>query len=229
MPTEDSSAGDDLYHAVRTVIRRRKTSKVFASVERPLTIDATRKKQCDAMVQQSIEDAGWAPFHFDRHVDKIAEPWRVHWLQQSACRQIANQLGQWFTDLKPGNKMPSLLAACGCVVLVTWIPQTAVEGEDPQKLVGVNEEHLAATAAYVENLLLLLEAGGLASYWSSGGLFKSSIGFQKLGISADQRLLASVFVDYSPHDTARTVELAGGGQRANRSPSAQWTREIKID
>lgn len=226
MPAEGSN--DDLYQAVRTVIRRRKTTKVFASVEQPLAIDAALKQQCDAMVRQCIDDAGWAPFHFDRRVDEIAEPWRVHWLHQDGCRRVASQLGQWFTDLKPGNKMPSLLAACGCVVLVTWIPQTPAAGEDPHKLVGVNEEHLAASAAYVENLLLLLEARGMAAYWSSGSLFKTPIGMQKLGISADQQLIACVFVDYATLDTIRAVELAGGGQRAKRSPSGKWTREIEI-
>ncbi len=227
MPAEGSN--EDLYQAVRTVIRRRKTTKVFASAEQPLATDAAFKQQCDAMVRQCIDDAGWAPFHFDRRLDEIAEPWRVHWLDQNGCRRIATQLSHWFTDLKPGNKMPSLLAACGCVVLVTWIPQGATAGEDHQKLIAVNEEHLAASAAYVENLLLLLEARGMASYWSSGSLFKTPIGFQKLGISADQQLIACVFVDYAPLDTARAVELAGGGQRAKRSPSAKWTREIEID
>lgn len=219
---------DDLYQAVRTVIRRRKTTKVFASVEQPLPVDSALVQRCDAMVRQCIDDAGWAPFHFDRHADEVAEPWRVHWLNQNGCRRVAGQLGQWFTDLKPGNKMPSLLAACGCVALVTWIPQTATPGEDPQKLIAVNEEHLAASAAYIENLLLLLEACGMASYWSSGSLFKTPIGFQKLGIPSDQQLIACIFVDYSPLDTARAVEIAGGGQRARRSPSAKWTREIEI-
>ena len=224
----DDGNSDELYQAVRTVVRRRKTTKVLSLLEQPPTTDTDRTQHGDAMLRQCIDDAGWAPFHFDRHVDEIAEPWRVHWLKQNACRRVASQLGEWFTDLKPGNKMPALLVACGSVVLVTWIPQTSTEIGDAQKLVGINEEHLAATAAYVQNLLLLLEARGLASYWSSGSLFKTPIGFEKLGIPTDQRLLACIFVDYSPFDTSRTVEIAGGGQRAKRTPSAKWTREIEI-
>ncbi len=219
---------DSLYQAVRTVIRRRKTSKVLGSLEQPPAIDDETLTHGDSLVRQSIDDAGWAPFHFDRHVDEIAEPWRVCLLRHSSCKYISRQLSAWFTDMKPGNKMPALLTACGCVVLVTWIPQKAAAGEDPAKLVNVNEEHLAATAAFVQNLLLLLDAGGMNTYWSSGGLLKSQLAFDKLGISRDQQLIACIFVDYAAEDSTRAVEFAGGGQREKRSPSSRWTTEIVL-
>ncbi len=219
---------DSLYQAVRAVIRRRKTTKVFGSVEQPPAIDSGASSRGDSLIRQSIDDAGWAPFHFDRRVDEIAEPWRVYWLRQSSCRLLSRQLGAWFPDMKPGNKMPALLSACGCVVLVTWIPQKPAVGEDAAKLVNVNEEHLAATAALVQNFLLLLDAAGLRSYWSSGGLLKSTLAFEKLGIAQDQQLLACVFVDYAAGDTTRAVEFAVGGQREKRSPSNRWTTEIEL-
>lgn len=221
-----ADASNELYSAVRAVIRRRKTVKVLGSIDQPLALDAENQRRCDAIVRECVADAGWAPFHFDRRVDNVAEPWRVHWLRQPACLQVARQLGKWFNDLKPGNKLPALLAACGCTVLVTWLPQVAGGAEEEQKIAGVNEEHLAATAAYVENLLLLLDAAGMGTYWSTGSLFKTEIGSQKLGIPAAERMIACVFVDYSPGDDLRAVELAPGGQREKRSPSTKWTREI---
>ena len=177
---------------------------------------------------QSIADAGWAPFHFDRKVDGIAEPWRVYWMKTASCRHLSQHLAEWFSEMKPGNKMPALLAACGCVLIVTWIPQRPTLGEDPTKLLNVNEEHLAASAVLVQNVLLLLEAAGLRTYWSSGGLLKSPTAFDKLGIPQDQQMLACVFVDYANDDETRSVEVAGGGQRERRSPALKWTSEIEL-
>lgn len=223
-----AESSDELYQAVRTVVRRRRTVKVLGSTESPPVIESSRAQTCDQLVRQSIEDAGWAPFHFDRHADSIAEPWRVYWLDQATCRVIAQRFAAWFGEIKPGNKMPALLSACGCLVLVTWLPQSPATGDDLEKLAGINEEHLAASAAFTQSLLLLLEAAGMGSYWSSGGLLRTPAAFQRLGIPADQRLTACVFVDYTPLDTARSVELAFGGQRARRSPAALWSRQIEI-
>jgi nitroreductase len=226
MPLSDSTI--DAFQAVSAVIRNRKTSKVFGAVDRPPPLDPVRVSECDRLVRQAIDAAGNAPFHFDRRADGLAEPWRVHWLRRPACLAIAGQFREWFGEVKPGNKMPSLLAACGCVVLVTWIPQSPAAGEDSQKLAGLNEEHLAATAAYVQNLLLLLEAAGLGSYWSTGNLLRTPTTFTRMGISHDQQLLACVFVDYASFDAQRPVERAGGGQREKRSPSEKWTREVEL-
>jgi nitroreductase len=226
-PMSQSTPGDDLT-TLRSIVRRRKTTKVFGSPQSPQPLDVAVRTRCDELVRELIADAGWAPFHFDRRVDGIAEPWRVHWIKQETCRRISAELAVWFDDLKPNNKMPALLAGCGCTIVVTWLPQPAEANEDPQKLVSINEEHLAATAAYVQNLLLLLEAAGLGAYWSSGGLLKRPLAYQKLGISPTESLIACVFVDYTPGDPNRAVETAGGGQRDRRSSSERWLHDVKL-
>jgi hypothetical protein len=224
----DNVAANSLWQAVQTVVRRRQTTKVMAPPDHP-ALDESLRAQGDTSVHHSIEIAGWAPFHFDRHVDGIAEPWRVYFLSQPICRTIARSFDEWFTDIKPGNKMPALLTACGCLVLVYWIPQTPAEIDDPIKLERNNEEHLAATAAYVENLLLLLEAAGLSTYWSSGGLLRTSAAHRRLGIPEHQRLLACIFVDYERDAAHRAVEVGAGGQRTRRSPASAWSRDVRLD
>jgi nitroreductase len=216
---------DSSIDAVRTAIRNRRTFKVLAEVENPLEFDATDNQ--DDFVRQSIADAGWAPFHYDRKVDSIAEPWRCHVLWHNDCRSVAQQMRDWFPDMKPTNKLPTMLAACGALVLATWIPATEQELSDPEKLQTINEEHLAATAAMVQNLLLTLTAGGYGSYWSSGGQFKTQAMFKRLGVGSNEKLAAAVFVEY-PQSQDMELERLPGKNRDKRSEATKWCREISL-
>jgi nitroreductase len=68
-----------------------------------------------------------------------------------------------------GSKIPKLLAVAGAAILVTWLPDPPTSGE-VLELTDNNMEHVAATAAAVQNVLLAAEARGMFSYWSSGGI-----------------------------------------------------------
>ena len=176
--------------------------------------------------------AGWAPFHYDRAHEGIAEPWRAHVLWHEDCRTIAANFHRWFDDVKPSNKLPRMLSTCGALVLVTWIPQFqsvtgAHSSETPEKQRQVDEEHLAAASAMVQNLLLLLSADSMGTYWSSGGTFRTSAMFERLEIPAQERLLAAVFVEF-PETNSQPLERIAGKQRANRSKTHQWMREISL-
>ena len=65
-----------------------------------------------------------------------------------------------------------MLAACGAMVIVNWIPDHDW-GESDGKLDDVNEEHLAAASAATQSILISLTAAGYGTYWSSGGNFGS--------------------------------------------------------
>ena len=213
-----------------TIIKRRQTWKVLAPVDRPVTHPAETLERGDRKLGEAISAAGWAPFHYDRAADGIAEPWRVHVLNQTKCQALATEFSTLFTDIKSTNKLPGMLSGCGALALVTWLPQfshgvhSEEEGTAREKQIQVDEEHLAATSAYVQNLLLLLTAEGLGTYWSSGGQFRTPTMFGHLKIPAEQRLLAAVFVDYSIESTS--VERIGGKLRDQRSPSDKWTRWV---
>ena len=217
---------------ITATIKQRKTFKVLASSspEEALaqSLADDQRLAADSRVATAIRDAGWAPFHYDRAADGMAEPWRVEFLTQSKCREVADNFFQWFDDVKPSNKLPSMLNACGSLVLVSWLPQFA--GQEPEvgslteKQQQVDEEHLAATAAYVQNLILILTAHGFGTYWSSGGQFRSAVMRRKLGIDHDGRLLAAVFVDYQVD--CESVERLPGKLRERRSVGQQWFKSI---
>jgi len=213
-----------------SIIKQRQTWKVLSSVDQPVIHPADVLDKSDQKVVNAIATAGWAPFHYDRATEGIAEPWRVHVLDQSRCRALATDFPSLFTDIKPTNKLPGMLSACGALALVTWLPQfshgAATDGESvaKEKQVQVDEEHLAATSAFVQNLLLLLTAKGLGTYWSSGGQFRMPAMFEHLHIPAEQRLLAAVFIDYDPQSTS--PERIAGKLRNRRADPNNWARWV---
>jgi hypothetical protein len=118
-----------------------------------------------------------------------------------------------------------MLSACGALIIVNWLPQNDLE--ESEKVRQVNEEHLAATAAAIQNLLLLLTAQRLGTYWSSGGQLRSREMFDRLGISHDERMLAAVFVEF-PETMGLDMDRLPGKQRTKRSSVEKWLREIEI-
>jgi nitroreductase len=209
------------FATVQQVIRSRRTEKVMAR-ERPVVYDAVALSEYDARLAECVRDAGWAPFHRHRGVDGLAEPWRVHWLRNRRCRELAAAIPTLIADLKPENRLASLLGGCGSLLLVTWLPESESAGGDPDKRRTRNEEHLAATAAFVQNVLLLATAAGFGSFWSSGTLLRQPAVFAHLGLAPTESLLAALFIDYAPHDPDRSVDTAAGGLRNDRSGWDRW-------
>ncbi len=218
------------FDIVRQAVVERKTEKVMADTQSPLVYSDATRSRYDSRVEEAIAAAGLAPFHFERGVDGVPEPWRAYFLDCDACRQIAQKLGEWF-DLKPNNKIPAMLSACGGLVLVTWLPQFRGGNPDTEstvpreKQLEIDDEHLAATAAFVQSLLLLLTADGLGTYWSSGGQLGSKELFARLGIAPSEKLLAAVFIEY-PDGAGQTTERAAGKNRVLRSEFERWSRKI---
>ena len=214
------------FETVSNVIRKRKTTKDFAADGSVVDIPDDLRRLHDAQVRESIATAGWAPFHFDRKIDGIAEPWRVNVLWVPACRELASELPRLAPDMKPNNKLPALLNACGATVLVDWLPVDVGEVADDLKRTEMNNEHLAATAAYVQNLVLLLAACELETYWASAFLLGSPAVRTKLGLNPSAKLLAGVFIGYcfAQHDE---LTRAPGGNRERRSAVTSWTNEFE--
>jgi len=221
------------FQIVQEVIRLRKTEKVLADPGSPVEYTAAQLSRGDNLVKQAIQDSGFAPFHYDRKCDGLAEPWRVYWLDRESCLRLATALPGLIPSMKPNNKLPALLSACGSLALYTWLPQTGVEISDSRKLQRVNREHLAATAAAVQNLLLLLTATGIGNYWASGELLADHV-FSHFGIDPEQVLTAAVFANYPRESESDERGLGGvqvldGKQRCKRSATFAWLSEIRFD
>lgn len=219
---------EDTTAIVANVIQQRKTEKVLCEVDEhasPSTqSDAAHKRS----VLASLETAGWAPFHFARHPNGIAEPWRAHIVWPRDLKKLALYLRD---ELGLTSNEPRLVAGCSALILVTWLPEfhdpvvAARSSLSAEKRRTRDEEHLAATAAMVQNLLLMLTAHGMGTYWSSGGKLRGPEAFEYLGISTDERLLAAVFIEY-PKSLGAPKQRKPGAHREKRCDA--WIREVAV-
>lgn len=212
---------------VEQTIRARKTEKVLCKPENatpiPADVDALRRPQ----VMGAIKTAGFAPFHFARG-QQIAEPWRAHVLWQDHVLRTATHLRDAMGDQ---TKVPLLLAGCSACVIVTWLPEFDGPSDKPRSAAVLeeqrirDEEHLAASAAMVQNLLLMLTAHGMGTYWSSGGRLRKPEVFDYLSIPKEERFLAGVFIEY-PEMMDGPKDRKPGSHRDKRSDA--WVREVAI-
>ncbi|MGQ7844342.1 nitroreductase family protein [Granulosicoccus sp. 3-233] len=223
---------------VDRVIRSRHTRKVMLSPDSLSEAAAVWTSEHEQALRTMIEGAAWAPFHRRAHeathrqgaLDSVV-PWRFHVLDKPACLALLNHLQmQAESDADPRwarawqSKIKNMLSACGALVQATWLPDPAETGDEPQ-LTDNNVEHIAATGAAIQNLLLAAEARGWRSYWSSGGILRDPQVFEYLGIGARESLLGSVFL--TPVE-AEGVTLIHGGLRDQRGETGSWSRWVQL-
>jgi hypothetical protein len=207
---------------VAEVIRSRVTEKVLANDDFQHQLSPEVEAENYQKVLAALETAGWAPFHYPRNVDSIAEPWRAYLLDREQAEKAAAYLSE---ELGVKSKEPMLAKACNALVLVTWLPEA--NPDNAEKVTLRNNEHLAASSAMVQNLLLMLTAEEMGNYWSSGGKFGSAEMFDYLNISNEETLLAAVFIEYPQAQSADDENKLRkpGAHRDKRS--LQWIKQAK--
>jgi hypothetical protein len=127
------------------------------------------------------------------------------------------------------GKIPAMLAAADALILATWLPhdarlQTATTEPDFTANL-INMEHIAATAAAIQNLLLAASAQSIANYWSSGGVLRHPGVLQTLNIPSNQILLGAIFL-FPP--APATAEHVTSKLRSQRTPPPQWSRWVTL-
>lgn len=215
------------------IARMRATKKVFAD---PASPPAVPDDLIDA-VWRALEAAKWAPFHYPSHGSHHHElasplPWRFHVLDHRACRSLIDRLGEMSRSANEpalasamNGKIPSMLAAAGALVIVTWLPHPTKGDDVSEKLVQMNEEHLMATAAATQTLLLALTARELRTYWSSGGALATRPVLDELGVGTGERFAAAIFVWPDEFDGEESVP---GKHRDTRGEIGDFARRVEL-
>lgn len=235
----DQFSREQFVQCVDHVIQSRMTKKVLGDVQsewqHPLDDSTHALREFEENVRSAVAVSGWAPFHHSRKescVDgeqTIHEPWRFYHLDRSQCVTLLRKIDDVVpADVRRG-KIPSLLSGAGALVQVTWIPESVDDSNDDEGKVELrNQEHLAAASCAVQNLLLAAEARGLETYWSSGGLLRSARIFDLLGISVNERLIASVFLAPPVSEYNNAIETKLGALRTSRADFERWCRKVVL-
>ncbi|MGI9315907.1 MAG: nitroreductase family protein [bacterium] len=215
-------------HSIDEIIRRRKTSKMLSSEPVKSSLD-------HETVSEIIELAGWAPFHLAAspvHRQRLSESSLVPWRFYVLPKQICLNMRQWLLDQEDRSKVPDMLAAADILIQVTWCPDPdeteEIVGEDYQYLpTAANMEHIAASAAAVQNLLLAATSRNIANYWSSGGPLRTPKVASMLGIATEEILLGSVFL-FPGHEGHAGITVRPGKMREKRGSPAAWCRWVDM-
>lgn len=210
------------------IIKQRKTSKILAKAPQ-----FGSRAIAEEVLSQLVEAAAMAPFHYpaaaihrSNAADSFPEPWRIHIVEQPMCHAVR----QWLIKRGDMSKVPEMLAAAGALLQVTWCPNPAeacfaVSEERRFDPTDTNMEHIAATAAAIQNILLCATHLGLLSYWSSGGPLRHEDAFDILGIPKNQILLGAIFLSHDLTASA-ALRVIPGKMRDKRSDSRHWVRRV---
>ena len=203
---------------VEEAIKNRRTLKVLAT-------EFAEVKDISKDVSKILEMGHSAPFHYinskaqEKELTSLA-PWRFYVLDGDACRKLAS----YFEENEiAGGKIIDMLKAAQTLIQVTWTPET-VEN-DLLVSEATNIEHIAATSAAIQNMLLAATSLGYENYWSSGGMLKEEQLFTKLGISLDEKLLGSIFLFDADTSAFKTKK---GALRGRQGPIEKCAKRIKL-
>jgi len=199
-------------------IRARKTLKLRANPDEPLPV--TTDKEFKKCIEELITLAGKAPFHHACHKEhqknKLSglEPWRFHLLDGKNTRTLLKHLKEG-VPVKSSKGLLKMLAAADAVILGTWLPEKSRKKSksSPFQPNIKNMEHIAATGAAIQNLLLAATARGINAYWSSGGSLRKPEIKTYLNIPQQEILLGAIFL--FPADYPNEV-LSKPGKYANK-------------
>ncbi len=206
-------------------IRSRKTIKILAEKDLPI---ANHRD----LVNDLLAIAGHAPFHraCEEHHRQTGpqtgiEPWRFYAIDAADCRKLRTQI-----PTENAGKIPAMLAAADALIMATWLPNAAtvpeMDGEPGFAATINNMEHIAAASSAIQNLLLAATARGVANYWSSGGVLRSTQVFNLLGIPRTQILLGAVFLFPKEYGQA---ELVTSKLREHRGNPSSWSRWVTLE
>ncbi len=210
-------------------IRSRKTLKLRANPKEPLPV--TKGKKFMTTIEELIELAGKAPFHYEsaEHHRKQqlngSEPWRFHALHSRTCREVLEAFNQ-DKPMKASEGIKQMLATADALILATWLPEKSKSKSRKFHPNVKNMEHIAATGAAIQNLLLAATEKGITNYWSSGGNLRKPQMLDFLGIPKQEILLGAIFL--FPDEFPDTVQTKTGKNRELKRPPSAWSDWISL-
>jgi nitroreductase len=210
-------------------IKQRKTQKVLAN--NPWTPSLTEGER-EELVQELLTLAAAAPYHYESAAKYRTDltsglPFRCYVADASRCRAAVEFAT---AEEVQAGKIGHMLNAAEVLLLVTWLPDTfgePVEGREPIPFTGNlrNMEHLAATGAAIQNMLVGATALGYPNYWSSGGVLRFDPMRTHFNVPTEEIILGTLFV--FPKDAeSRADEVVPGKLRDKGKALDSWSKKV---
>lgn len=223
-------------HTLADHIRARRTQKVLRDPRTRIPLSSAQRSLLDETIPALLQSAEYAPFHKAVHAALHCQgglasrvPWRVYVLAQETCWDVIDLIAKRAAEAAQStwaraqnSKIPQLLAGAAVVLQVNWCPDLDDQGAVPFNT--ANSEHIAATAAAVQNMLLTATAAGIANYWSTGGILREPELQNALGMEAADLPLATVFLSFpSGADTVKS-----GAMRDQKGTISDWSKNVTL-
>jgi nitroreductase len=159
----------------------------------------------EALVEQVIEAATWAPNH------RLTEPWRFVVLTGEARTALGKVMAQSLRERLPEAERESAGARLEKernkpLRAPVLIAVAALPSSDPRVL---ESEEVAAVAAAVQNMLLAAEALGLGAMWRTGDAAFDPAVKAFLDLPPEAHVVAFVYMGYPEPTPRRPREPAG--------------------
>ena len=159
------------------------------------------KPVADAIVEQMLENANWAPTH------GRTEPWRFVVFTGKGLEQLADLFQRNYKENTPAEsydegkyekQRESILQSSHVIAII-------MKRQEIEKIPEVEE--VCAVACAVQNMWLTATAYGIGSYWSSPGVLDLLAKFA--GIPENQKCLGLYFMGYhdAPEAPARRTPM----------------------
>lgn len=212
--------------SIQDTILKRRTLKILSSLPLPINNDINI---IENEIKNLLHLAGSAPFHYpanktalENHYLTSIAPWRFYVLNEVECRKLAQYMVQNHVD---GGKILQMLHTATALIQVTWIPEISTNNEPEMSL--KNMEHIAATGAAIQNLLLSATAINYENYWSSGGVLRESSFKELLNIPTNEILLGSVFL-FKNIENSNTQQVTGAW-RGQQGAIETYAKFVSVD
>lgn len=219
------------------VIKNRKTQKVMAPKSWKPHL---KTEESGKLIDELLDLAAYAPYHFacDQYHSTKGEmnsclPYRFYVLDCKNCRKVSDFIEK---QNVPAGKVKNMLDAADVLFMVTWLPDLPKSGiphqetgHEPNSFEGTmkNMEHIAATSAAIQNVLLGATARNIPSYWSSGGQLRNETLRTFLNIPLDEILMGAVFL-FPPDIAERDAFIKPGHLREKGKETRLWAKRVSL-
>jgi len=149
------------------------------------------EKTDDAIIQEMLENANWAPTH------GLTEPWRFIVFTGEGLKKLALFQAELYKKITPASefKQPKYDKLLQRPLLASHVIVIGMKRQESGKIPEVEE--IEAVACAVQNMFLTATAYGLAAYWTTGGITYEEEAKEYFGLGQKDKLLGFFYIGYS--------------------------------